>query len=141
MLTLVVPRLKKLPDRTLSWMLVLDHDGLTPLAKMAILEPPWRNNQNGQGDFRKASCIPFGRYRVTPMTHPKLGFCLLVHDVPGRSDVLLHWGGKPENSLGCLCFGMEFLGRICVKQAEARRKLKALFADQTEAVLVIVDAA
>jgi len=141
MITLVVPRLKKLIDRTLSWMLALDHDGLTPLAKFAILEPPWRENVSGHGDFRKASCIPVGRYRVTPMTHPRLGFCLLAHDVPGRSEILLHWGGKPENSLGCLCFGMEFKDQQCVKQTEARRKLKALFEGQTEAVLVIVDAA
>lgn len=141
MLTLVSIRLRKLQDRTLSWMLILDHDGLTPLAKLAILEPPWRNNANGHGDFRKASCIMCGRYRVNPMTHPKLGFCLLVHDVPARSEILIHWGGKPENTLGCLCVGMEFLRYQCVKQAEARRKLKALFAGQTEAVLVIVDAA
>jgi len=141
MITLVVPRLKKLPDRTLSWMLVIGHDGLTPLAKLAILEPPWRENANGHGDFQKASCIPVGRYRVTPLTHPRLGFCLEVHDVPNRSEVLVHWGGKPENSLGCLCFGMEFKGHQCVKQTEARRKLQVLFKDQTEAVLVIVDVA
>ena len=141
MLTLVVPRLKKLPDRTLSWMLVLDHDGLTPLTKLAILEPPYRDNANGHGDFTKASCVMCGRYRVTPRVHSTLGFVLDVHDVPGRSDVLIHWGGKPKNSLGCLCFGMKFKDNQCIKQDEARRKLKALFKDQTEALLIIVDAA
>jgi hypothetical protein len=122
-------------------MLVIGHDGLTPLTKLAILEPPYRDNANGHGDFTKASCIMCGRYRVTPMDHAKLGFCLLVHDVPGRSEILIHWGGKPENSLGCLCFGMEFKGYQCFKQTEARRKLQALFVGQTEAVLIIVDAA
>ena len=140
MIKLVTTRLLRMPDRTLGWQFILGHDGLTLLAKLAILELPWRGNANGRGDYRKASCIPVGLYKVTPRIDARLGFVLDIHDVPNRSGIMQHWGGKPQNTLGCLCMGAEFRGHNVVKQGESKRKLKALFGKEAEALLVIVDA-
>lgn len=140
MIKLITPRILKLVDRTLSWQFIMAHNGVDILTKLAILEPPYRKNANGNGDYRKASCIPLGLYKVTPRIDDRRGFVLDIHDVYGRSEVMQHWGGKPENTLGCLCMGMAFDDYDVIKQAEGRRKLKAIFEEEEEGLLVIVDA-
>lgn len=83
------------------------------------LELPWKENQ------RSISCIPEGRYRVTkekpipqddPNTeadesggrHPRPYWHFRIHDVPGRSGILIHVGTNPKHSQGCLLVGARF---------------------------------
>src|SRR5690348_9902621 len=96
-----------LEDRTLgSW--ISDRGG--QICK--VLELPWKNNQ------RSISCFPEGEYLVTysepvlqddPNTevdesggrHPRPYAHYIIHDVPGRSGILVHVGTDIKDSLGC----------------------------------------
>lgn len=83
------------------------------------LELPWLNNQ------RSISCIPEGEYLVTysgpvlkddPNTeedesggrHPRPYGHYIVHNVPGRSGILIHRGRTPDWSKGCITVGSRF---------------------------------
>ena len=48
------------------------------------LELPWRDNR------RQVSCIPPGIYRCGMVGSPRFGRVYQVHDVPGRSAILIH---------------------------------------------------
>ena len=48
------------------------------------LELPWRNNRV------QRSCIPPGSYRCSMVQSPRFGRVYGVHNVPGRSAVLIH---------------------------------------------------
>lgn len=48
------------------------------------LELPWRSNRV------QRSCIPQGRYRCAMVRSPRFGRVYGVHDVPGRSHILIH---------------------------------------------------
>lgn len=83
------------------------------------LELPWKDNQ------RSISCIPEGKYLVTysppvvkddPNTeedesggrHPRPYAHYIVHNVPGRSGILIHRGRTPDWSKGCITVGGRF---------------------------------
>lgn len=83
------------------------------------LELPWLNNQRG------ISCIKEGKYLVTysppvladdPTTeedesggrHPRPYGHYIVHNVPGRSGILIHRGKTPDWSKGCITVGGRF---------------------------------
>ena len=83
------------------------------------LELPWKNNQ------RSISCIPEGTYPVTfsgPVKEddqntevdesggriPRPYDHYIVHNVPGRSGILIHRGKNPAWSKGCLLVGSRF---------------------------------
>lgn len=74
-------------------------------AQYVSLEPPWRNNQVAQ------SCIPQGTYNCSLHKSPKHGDCFLVHDVPGRSEILIHKGNTSRDTEGCILVGRNF-GRL-----------------------------
>jgi hypothetical protein len=103
-----------LEDRTLG-SLVDARGGL--IAK--TLELPWKDNQ------RKISCIPEGEYLVTlsgPVLNDNPDTALdesggriprhyshyIVHDVPGRSGILIHRGYNPSWSQGCILVSGRF---------------------------------
>ena len=47
--------------------------------------------------------IPEGRYELVLTMSPKFGVVLpLLENVPGRSDIRIHTGTKPEHSKGCV---------------------------------------
>lgn len=52
------------------------------------------------------TAIPAGRYHVELRQSPHFG-CLVPHllDVPGYTDVLIHWGNKSADTHGCLLVG------------------------------------
>lgn len=52
--------------------------------RVHTLELPWRDNR------RQRSCIPPGSYRCGLVTSPRFGRVYQVHDVPGRTHVLIH---------------------------------------------------
>lgn len=95
-----------LPDRTLGSFYRDDE----VIAK--CLELPWLENK------RAVSCTPEGTYRVTkeppiPMNDPKgrkerWYWHFRLHDVPGRSGILIHRGQHPKNSKGCILVGSRF---------------------------------
>jgi hypothetical protein len=51
---------------------------------LRALELPWRDNR------RQRSCIPPGTYECAIVRSPRFGRVYGVHDVPGRSHVLIH---------------------------------------------------
>jgi len=149
---LVYLRLRPYVEKQTGWEIVLDHDGLTPLFKFSILEPPWRDNANGHGDYRKASCIPSGTYdvrfeedkdKITPegKVIKGKGFIMVIEGVPSRSMIWQHRGVDEKDTLGCLCEGLAFTkeGNL-TDTRKAQNKLKALFKVGERATITIIDA-
>lgn len=51
-------------------------------------------------------CIPIGRFRVKLSLSPRLGYITPeILDVPGRSNIRIHKGNKPEDTEGCTVLG------------------------------------
>ena len=77
---------------------------------LTTAEPPWRRNRRG------VSCIPPGTYTCTWSRSPRFGFVYHVHDVPGRSSILIHPGnlagdaevGLDTHTQGCILVGERF---------------------------------
>lgn len=63
------------------------------------LEPPWLDNQNN------VSCIPKGEYRFERYLSPTKGDCFILHDVPGRTFILIHIGNYLKDTEGCILIG------------------------------------
>jgi hypothetical protein len=55
------------------------------------------------------NCIPEGTYEVTKIYSPTKGQCFQVHNVPGRTAILIHKGnfatGKKVDTQGCILVG------------------------------------
>lgn len=58
------------------------------------------------------NCIPEGTYHVTKIYSPTKGQCFQVHDVMGRTAILIHKGnfatGKKIDTQGCILVGSKF---------------------------------
>lgn len=55
---------------------------------------------------RVAVAIPVGRYQLAIHDSPHFQRQMPeLLNVPGRDDILLHWGNYPENSEGCILVG------------------------------------
>lgn len=71
------------------------------------LELPWRDNRVD------ISCIPAGTYRGGPVHSPRFGRVYGLHEVPGRTHILLHAGnlagdvalGLESDVAGCILLG------------------------------------
>lgn len=96
----VVTRLSSLDDRTLG-ILHVYHE-LQEQAKFCTLELAWKDNE------RRISCIPAGKYRMTPEIHAKFGRSFRIHDVAGRDGIMLHRGNYTNDTTGCIIMGMRF---------------------------------
>ena len=88
------------------------------------IERPWLNNQ------RNVSCIPPGTYDVTFLPRSASGKyrnVWHVHNVPGRSGILIHNGNLVAHSRGCLILGSS-KGTLGGKPAVlgSRKALRAL---------------
>lgn len=66
------------------------------------LERIWMNNERG------VSCIPDGAYVCKRVDSPKFGDTFEVMDVPGRDEILFHWGNLVIHSHGCIILGEEY---------------------------------
>jgi len=66
------------------------------------LEPPDNFNQVGK------SQIPPGQYMCQIVKSPKYGYTWEVMDVPGRSNILFHWGNRVHNTQGCILLARYF---------------------------------
>ena len=102
-----------------------------------ITELPWRNNEKSK------SCIPEGLYKISWSHSPRFGFAYRVHEVPGRSAILIHAGNYAgdtvhkylSNSYGCMLPALR-LGYLNKQKAglysvAAVRKLVGFFQKQT----------
>lgn len=55
---------------------------------------------------RVGVAIPAGTYRLDLYQSPHFNRLMpMLCDVPGRSDILIHWGNYPQNSDGCILVG------------------------------------
>jgi RHS repeat-associated protein len=59
----------------------------------------------GRENLPFKSRIPAGTYKATRHNSPSLGSVLKLHEVPGRSDILLHPGNTPDDTKGCILPG------------------------------------
>lgn len=66
------------------------------------LELPWKDN------LKRISCIPAGTYTVVKHKSPKFGKCFWIKNVPGRSEVLIHYGNYHKDVLGCILVGDDY---------------------------------
>jgi hypothetical protein len=65
------------------------------------------------GNKKKVSCIPEGVYKVFKIYSPTKGKCFELHDVQGRSNILIHVGnyasGNKVDTEGCILVGLRFV--------------------------------
>jgi hypothetical protein len=67
-------------------------------------------------DGLPGSAIPIGTYKVTAYPSPKFGRIMpLLVDVPGRSNIEIHWLNTPSETDGCIglgdTIGKNFIGK------------------------------
>lgn len=62
-------------------------------------ELPWNDN------IAERSCIPRGLYRAEVVVTQKFGRCVYIHDVPDRTDILIHTGNTATDTRGCILVG------------------------------------
>lgn len=92
---ILVRRLWLTPQSTCGELAI---DGLD---RMFTLELPVKDGLPG-------SAIPPGRYPVTVYDSPHFGREMpLIQNIPGRSDIELHWGNYPTDSRGCILVGLQ----------------------------------
>ena len=87
--------------QTEGYMLVFD--GIRKTFECCILELSDKDN------LRNVSRIPAGSYRVIKHLSPRFGPSLWIRDVPGRSEILIHFGNYYTNTRGCILPGKAFL--------------------------------
>jgi Family of unknown function (DUF5675) len=69
---------------------------------LVSLEPSWLFN------LPSVSCIPADSYKGRKHNSPKFGKCLLVENVPGRTNVLFHKLNFYNETEGCIGVGLRF---------------------------------
>jgi len=75
------------------------YDGINEVFSGCSLELADRGNQ------RRISRIPAGKYWCEQRESPKYGQHYWVKDVPGRDMILIHFGNKYQDTLGCIILG------------------------------------
>lgn len=124
-MTALLVRKYEAPDCILGQLFVFD-DTKMRLFTCFTLELPYRNNA------KNVSCIPMGKYRMTPIQHNKFGHCLRLVSVKDRSGILIHAGNYPIDTKGCILpgLGFSFNNNICTNMVsnskDAMSKLMAV---------------
>ena len=93
----VLTRLRDDGKQTLGELRI--YDDIAGVWACKTLELPWLDNR------QQVSCIPPGRYRVTPRFTPEKGHHFSINDVPGRSAILFHSGNFVTQIRGCILVG------------------------------------
>ena len=85
------------------------------------------------------SCIPAGEYPLKMIVSPKYGAVYKVHDVPGRTDILIHTGNTVDDTLGCImpCSSYGILDVKRKAKTEKERFVEKLFAGLSSRVAYI----
>lgn len=97
--SLILERNKSTLHSTTGKLLLVDNKN-NSIIQLQTLERPWIFNE------RKVSCIPTGTYIVKPHVSPKFGQCFKIHNVMGRSDILIHSGNVVNDTQGCILVGL-----------------------------------
>ena len=87
-------------------------------------ERPWLSNK------QSVSCIPNGTYRVTIHMSPSKGRCFKIHDVQGRTDILIHPGNTLKDTYGCILVGSYSYLNGCRKSVYAMGRLLIFMPDE-----------
>jgi hypothetical protein len=111
------------------------------------LELPWQDNQ------KDISRIPAGTYPITHQISPTFGASIRLHDVPGRENIVVHFGnfvgslnprtGRPD-SRGCPIPGLKFVdidGDGIMDVSDSKTAVNQLIAawGQTEGFIEVSD--
>lgn len=88
-------------DQTLGTLCVLNNYD-TIVYSCKTLELAWRENK------KQLSCIPKGSYKASKWNSPKHGACFKIHNVEGRTNILIHAGNYKKQTLGCILVGERF---------------------------------
>lgn len=94
---------------------VLLHEG-QPIG--FTLELPWKHNRVN------VSSIPEGCYDVTKYYSHKHGHCFFVHDVFGRSSILIHAGNSLKDTEGCILVGKSYKNGVLLNSRAALQDLR-----------------
>lgn len=87
----------------------------------------------------KPRSIPAGTYRVSLRKSPRLGYVTpYLHDVPGFSDVLIHIGNFPQDTLGCILVGLDIVGQAIEHSRTAFDALMGILSSATPTIDGIV---
>jgi hypothetical protein len=87
------------PKYTEGTLLLFDQKG-KKVFETNTLELPYKNNEP------RKSCIPTGRYDITPRTSPKFGEHFLINEeFEERSMLLIHAGNDVSDTTGCILVG------------------------------------
>ena len=70
------------------------------LLRLRTIELPWLDNEVGK------SCIPAGIYQARIHQSPKFGWSLWIHDVPDRTQILVHAANFVRQLKGCIAPGL-----------------------------------
>jgi hypothetical protein len=109
--------------------------GQVPFA--VTLERPWEQNK------QDISCIPAGKYTCRRRRSSKFGDTYEICHVPGREDVLFHWGNYITDTEGCVLIGEEFSGTwdapFIASSKRGFIEFKNFLADAPEFSLIISD--
>jgi hypothetical protein len=97
-MVLIVRNLKD-PHQTRGRLTVLNDDYWTAMFSCNTLELAWNDNK------RNESCIPEGKYKASKHISPTFGLCIKIHNVPNRSDILIHAGNFYTDTKGCILVG------------------------------------
>ena len=98
---ILIRRILSNKNKTLSEGMIMDDQ--QKLFEFKGIELPWRDNKP------RVSCIPANLYQCTAVRRSSNGkYAILIHDVPGRSEIMIHTGNYARQLLGCLAPGREF---------------------------------
>jgi hypothetical protein len=90
-----------------------------------VLEPPVNANK------QDISCIPAGVYKYKKYSSQKYGcICLAIYDVPGRTNVKMHYGNYPSDTEGCLLVGLSIDNKIVMNSRKALASLISKIDDE-----------
>jgi hypothetical protein len=70
------------------------------------------------------TAIPYGKYKVVLAYSNKFGQAMpLISNIKGFSNVLIHKGNRPEETLGCILIGMNYGKDIIYQSTKAFERL------------------
>ena len=95
------------------------------------LENEWKDNE------QRKSCIPDGTYEVYTKTYGRYYKSFgrpipILRDVPNRSEILIHWGNYPKDTLGCILVGDSKGEEAVWNSKKTYRKIYPYLAQSTE---------